>query len=54
MNVDVSLKTGVETTSKWSAAVLEPMLKIADRWNPNTQIARFEGKNLRGMVAAKR
>ena len=52
MSVDIEFTTGVARTSKWAVQVLEPMFKVAERWNPDGEVtARFVGKNLRGIVA---
>ena len=44
---------GLEKQSRWSAKVLEPMLKVATHWNPNLypQASPFtDGKAVRGLV----
>lgn len=50
---NIDLGTGVETTTKWAFDALTPVIKIADRWNPDVPggKARFYGPNLRGVVA---
>jgi len=55
MSVDIEFAIGVTRPSKWVVEVLEPMFKVAERWNPDGEItASFLGKNLRGVVASLR
>lgn len=54
--VAVDIECGVTRQTEWAQDVLAPVMRIADRWNPDAEggTARFLGKNLRGLVAGIR
>jgi hypothetical protein len=54
----VEFATGVAATTEWAKDVLLPVLRVAERWDPDAAAAggrsAFAGKGLRGVVAGIR
>ena len=49
---NVDFATGAQRTTSRTFEAMAPVMKVAERWNPDAEDgrARFVGKNLRGVV----
>ena len=53
---NVDFATGAQRTTSRTFEAMAPVMKVAERWNPDAEDgrARFVGKNLRGVVMGLR